>query len=276
MADSDLALATDAIAKLDSDKLRDIGCAGFPEGVRAASWKLLLLGVEAVDSRASLNGHKAYQLETSIALERQGSEVIKRIRGEVSRYCKARARVSFKAENLSACIENVVSAYLAQSRGQEYFPAMMADEASVYFCFIALMNLVDAYYSKKSLADRMAELSMLLRTLLPDLHSHFEEEEVDFKACASGWFQFFLSKELPLESLLRLWDTYLCAPDGFELHVYVCLAILSALKENLEELEQSEIHGVLLRLPNMDMDNIINQAMTLRDEVRIKKLVVPY
>ncbi|KAJ3348358.1 hypothetical protein HDU83_001374 [Entophlyctis luteolus] len=229
MADTDIALANDAIAKFDCDKLRDIGSCGFPE--------------------------------------------------EVSRYCKARAKLAFKADNLSVCIENVVSAYLTHTRSQEYSPAMVhlagpfayliPDETNVYFCFIAMMNSVDAYYDKKPLSDRASEFCMLVRTHLPDLHSHFEEEEIDFKVCANEWFQFFLSKELPLESLLRLWDTYFCGPDGLESHVYVCLAILSALKENLEELDQSEIQSVLLRLPYMDMDNIINHAMTLRDEIRM-------
>jgi hypothetical protein len=41
---------------------------------------------------------------------------------------------------------------------------------------------------------------------MPELHSHFEEEEVNFKECATSWFRYFLSKELPFEC--NLWISY--------------------------------------------------------------------
>ena len=66
--------------------------------------------------------------------------------------------------------------------------------------------------------------------------------------------------------VLRLWDTYFSCPEGLNLHVYVCLSILNYLKDELEELEQSEIHSVLSRLPLLDMDKIIIEAFRLKNE----------
>lgn len=40
---------------------------------------------------------------------------------------------------------------------------------------------------------------------------------------AASWFQFLLSRELPLDCVMRLWDTYFAGPDGLRLHIYVCL-----------------------------------------------------
>lgn len=86
-----------------------------------------------------------------------------------------------------------------------------------------------------------------------------------------SWLSYLLSRELPLECTLRLWDTYFSGSDGFDLHIYVCigtqldlshmnlrhlLAILVNCSESLVELEVSELKSFLQRLPYMDMDEV--------------------
>ncbi len=65
-----------------------------------------------------------------------------------------------------------------------------------------------------------------------------------------------LSKELPLDCVLRLWDTYFSCDEGFGLHIYTMLAILVHFHEDLMELEHSEIKGFLQHLPEMDIDQV--------------------
>ncbi|EFA83949.1 hypothetical protein PPL_03019 [Heterostelium album PN500] len=84
--------------------------------------------------------------------------------------------------------------------------------------------------------------------------NHFEEEEINSNDWAMSWLRYLLSVELPLECVLRLWDTYLSAQLGLDLHVFVCLAILINFSEELLELEHSEILGFLQHLPGIDMD----------------------
>ena len=107
---------------------------------------------------------------------------------------------------------------------------------------------------------------MLFRSLLPDLHRHFEEEEVDFKDFTTSWLSTLLAKELPIDCVLRLWDLYFSRNDGLHLHVYVCIAILNLHKETLEDLEQSEIRGLLMKLPLLDMDQVIMEAFRFKYE----------
>ncbi|KAJ3132840.1 hypothetical protein HK100_004896 [Physocladia obscura] len=247
----------DGETKIDLEKLRDVGRNGVPDEVRADTWKYLL-AVESPDKANEITKRLA-KTEKYVSTERQVSDVTKRIRGEVSRYYRARSK-SFGSFDQATGIENVVSAYLVHFPNQEYSPVLMSDEVDIFYSFSALMNLIDNHYQQVSMFDRVSEFLMLFRTLQPELHNHFEEEEVDFKECASSWFQYLLAKELPLDYL----------------HVYVCLAILTELKEHLEDLEQSEIRGVLLKLPNMDMDNILNQATTLRDQVMMKRMSDTY
>jgi hypothetical protein len=72
--------------------------------------------------------------------------------------------------------------------------------------------------------------------MIPDLYDHFMDEEIDVKDWLSNWFSNILSKELPLDCVLRLWDTYFSIEEanGLELHTFVCLAILLQCKEDLE------------------------------------------
>jgi hypothetical protein len=61
--------------------------------------------------------------------------------------------------------------------------------------------------------------------------------------------------------------------DDFSLHPYICLTILNILKESLEDLEQSEIRATLLKLPPIDIEQVISRALNLKEEVRELGLV---
>jgi hypothetical protein len=69
---------------------------------------------------------------------------------------------------------------------------------------------------------------------MPALYNHFQDEEVDTKEWIQSWIESLLSKQLPIECILRLWDTYFSSPEGLNNHVYVCLAILDHCKDDLE------------------------------------------
>jgi len=120
---------------------------------------------------------------------------------------------------------------------------------------------------------------MIIQSIQPELHNLFEEEEVtqnELREIYMSWLQYLLSKELPLDCVLRLWDTYFAtdAEQSFELHMYVCLAILDNCHEHLLELgDSSEIKGYLQHLPKMDMNKILTQANNLREEVRIRNII---
>jgi hypothetical protein len=70
---------------------------------------------------------------------------------------------------------------------------------------------------------------------------------------------------MSLECCLRLWDSYFAyAGSGFDLHVYVCLAILEHFQSDLLELDFPEIMAFLRHVPrNLDMDKIIHHAQCM-------------
>ena len=122
-------------------------------------------------------------------------------------------------------------------------------EAGMYFAFEKLMTLMARHSARHPLPRQVATFLTLFRTTLPELHSYFEEEEVDIIGFATNWLQHLLAGELRIEDLMRLWDTYFALPDFMDLHLYVCIAILTNCKDSLEELDRSETRSMLDSLP---------------------------
>ena len=59
-----------------------------------------------------------------------------------------------------------------------------------------------------------------------------------------------LLRELPLNATIRLWDTYLSEPDGFnKFHLYVCAAFLCRWKQELEL--KKDFQSILLFIQNV-------------------------
>ena len=149
----------------------------------------------------------------------------------------------------------------------QVFP--IADEGDIFYCFYALMRRRrhQRLFSARgdALARAVAHFLMLFRTLLPDLADFFESEEIDPKRWLHGWLQgLFARGELPMASVLRLWDVYLAC--GLDTHPYVCLAVLDLLQEELAELDGPEVVGYLSKLPDgVDVEQVLTRAVTIRE-----------
>ena len=59
---------------------------------------------------------------------------------------------------------------------------------------------------------------------LPSLAKHFERLHVDVKAVCSQWFLLVFVNVLPLESVLRVWDSFFI--EGSSILFRVALAVL--------------------------------------------------
>lgn len=278
---------------VEVDKLRDIAQHGIPDEVRGEVWKYLL-GVQHPDKSRELSmGKRKAQDYRDFNKEIPDTSTLNRIRAEVKRYQPDNE--FFRDKDVSLVFEHVIGAFLNNNRGAvDYYPALVHlcgplvislpdNESDVYYCFEALMSLLANALLERS--EAVARFSLLFRSILPELHSCFEDEEVEYAQWAAGWLRHLLAKELPLRSTLRLWDTYFSTSDGIGLHPYVCLgtgwllddvrssahatsaAVLKKFKDELEDLEHSEILSFLHRLPQMDMDQITMEAQNLKSEI---------
>ncbi|KAI8062644.1 rab-GTPase-TBC domain-containing protein [Gongronella butleri] len=225
---------------VDIDRLRILARHGVPQQIRGDVWKFLL-GVEQADRSKELSSSKERQEEYA-QIDKTDPDVAKRIRGEVSRY--QRKVRELEGKHYAEQFENVILAYLNTNRSVEYSPGMVALCAPFIYC---LDKEYDAYYC----FERMMQAI---------------DEEVDLNEWVTSWLQHLLAKEMTFDDLLRLWDVYFAIVDPLEFHPFICLSILRNVKEKLEDLEQSEIRTILLRLPCLNMRMIIAEAVNLRHE----------
>ncbi|WWC62170.1 uncharacterized protein I303_104763 [Kwoniella dejecticola CBS 10117] len=130
--------------------------------------------------------------------------------------------------------------------------------------FLGFQKLTNRLKSFPSIPSRLASFLTLFRIALPELHSYCEDEQVPYVQVAMSWMTTLLAKEMWLGDILRLWDAYLASDDMFALHCYVCVAILATCKETLEELDGSEAKLMLLDLPPLDVDRLLQDAANLR------------
>jgi hypothetical protein len=136
------------------------------------------------------------------------------------------------------------------------FVKCIRSEAGIFFAFEKLMSMIEKHNAQHPLPSRIATFLMLFRTQLPELYAYFDEEEVDVIGLASAWMRHLLAAEMRIEDLMRLWDTYFAVPDPLDLHMYVCIAILTNFNDALEELDQSEAKNMLFSLPPLDVDRV--------------------
>ncbi|KAL7410315.1 hypothetical protein BDY24DRAFT_400128 [Mrakia frigida] len=137
-------------------------------------------------------------------------------------------------------------------------------EAGVYWGWGEWRGKMDAYFTENPLPNRLATFMSLFRSTLPELYDYFETEEVPIIEIASRWLTSLFSQEMTLPDLSRLWDTYFSHPSPFELHIFVCLSVLTTCNDTLEELDQGEVKQMLLHLPRLDIDRILHEASNLR------------
>ncbi|OAD76042.1 hypothetical protein PHYBLDRAFT_35737 [Phycomyces blakesleeanus NRRL 1555(-)] len=264
---------------VDLERLRILARHGIPTQLRGEVWKYLL-GVEQADRSKELSNSKTRTNEYQ-QMDKIDPEVSKRIRGEVSRYQRRVPELDNK--RYAETFENIIIAYLNTNHDIEYNPALVSlcapfiyaldKECDAYFCFERMMQAIEEYGVNNPLKERVASFMTLFRYVLPELCNYFEEEEVDLNEWITSWLQHLLAKEMQFENLVRLWDSYFAMSDPLEFHPFLCLSILRNAKENLEDLEQSEIRTVLLRLPPMNMSMVIADAFNLRHETLERQMI---
>eukprot|EP01134_Creolimax_fragrantissima_P007659 CFRG7659T1 len=258
---------------VDVRTMRELAVHGIPSEVRAEVWKYLL-EVAAADMAQELANSEDRQKQFK-RFQNDYNEHLKRISGEISRYHQEMP--VFKSTQTKEVFLKTVTIYLSRNPQQQHDPTLIHlagmfvyvyhdSPSELYFCFEAMMErhgFENPDNANRALSDFMNYFRMSMR----ELYYHFEDEEVDARDWALSWMKSLLSVELPLECSVRLWDTYFASENGFELHPYVCLAILRYLREDLQDYERDEIIDRLLHLPVLDMDMILAQANSIRQEL---------
>lgn len=150
-------------------------------------------------------------------------------------------------------------------------------EADVYWCLTNLLaGIQDHYTSDQPGVQRMVmRLEDLVTRMDVELTNHLKNVGVEFIQFAFRWMNCLLLREFKLESVVRLWDTYLSEGDGagfamgFEtFHVYVCAAFLCQFSDILRNMDFDDLFGFMQNVPtshwsDSDIEILLSQAFVL-------------
>ncbi|CAX42308.1 GTPase-activating protein, putative [Candida dubliniensis CD36] len=118
-------------------------------------------------------------------------------------------------------------------------------EADTYWCLSRLLeNITDNYiHQQPGIIRQVNELKNLISKIDVELLNHFEQEGIEFIQFSFRWMNCLLMRELPMQLIIRMWDTYLSeTPLGFNtFHTYVCAAFLIKFSSDLKEKDFQEI-----------------------------------
>lgn len=142
-------------------------------------------------------------------------------------------------------------------------------EADAYFCFEAVMTEMGPCYipgdaATDGISIQLRELQALLRIKDPHLEGHLERLGVDPRFYGLRWIRLWLSQEFPLPDCLSLWDSFLTAEVRLPWIRYVCVAMLTRIRERLLNADFTECMKTLLNYPACDISELLRIADKLR------------
>ncbi|CAN3502287.1 GTPase-activating protein Gyp1p [Diutina catenulata] len=118
-------------------------------------------------------------------------------------------------------------------------------EADTYWCLAKLLeNITDSYiHEQPGIHRQVSELRVLTSKIDVDLLNHFDREGIEFLQFSFRWMNCLLMREMSINLIIRMWDTYLSeTPLGFNhFHVYVCAAFLIKFSPQLKQMDFQEI-----------------------------------
>eukprot|EP01116_Phalansterium_solitarium_P011618 TRINITY_DN27359_c0_g1_i1.p1 TRINITY_DN27359_c0_g1~~TRINITY_DN27359_c0_g1_i1.p1 ORF type:complete len:282 (+),score=33.46 TRINITY_DN27359_c0_g1_i1:13-858(+) len=265
----------DAEVSVDLGKLIDIAKHGIPGKVRGEVWEYLL-EVSKPDKSEEMKQDRKHT-QDYMEIDKSSTDVRKSVQHHLKRYNPKMA--FFHSPAIQQRFENIMCSHHNYDGGSDVssigglvamlgpFVYCMKKESQQFWCFQAFMKKRARHFDADSINRQLSRFMMCFRSILPELFNHFEEEELSPKHYIVDWLKYLLAPNLRLECIMRLWDTYFSIPNGFDLHIYVCIAILSHCSEALMELEMFELKLFLQHLPMIDMDEIISKAHNIRLEV---------
>ena len=142
-------------------------------------------------------------------------------------------------------------------------------EADTYWCLSKLLETITDNYihEQPGIIRQVKDLRNLISKIDIELLEHFDEEGIEFLQFSFRWINCLLMRELRLDLIVRMWDTYLSEyPLGFNnFHVYVCAAFLIKFSDELKKKDFQEIIIFLQNPPTAewterDIEMILSEA----------------
>lgn len=142
-------------------------------------------------------------------------------------------------------------------------------EADTYWCLSKLLETITENYihEQPGIIRQVNELRILISKIDIDLLRHLDNEQVEFIQFSFRWMNCLLMRELSLNLIIRMWDTYLSeTPLGFSnFHIYTCAAFLIKFSNDLKNMHFQDILLFLQNPPTQqwtekDIEMMLSEA----------------
>ncbi|KAK8800552.1 hypothetical protein WA158_006870 [Blastocystis sp. Blastoise] len=152
-------------------------------------------------------------------------------------------------------------------------PKVVLDEveADTYWCLSRLLDGIHDHYTfdQPGIQKMMRLLEEITQSVDEELDEHLQSEGLQYMQFAFRWMNCLLIREFSLQTVIRLWDTYLSEENGFDTyHVYVCACYL---KQGRDQLLSMDFQSMLLYLQNPSKEwdtekteDLLSQAFILK------------
>lgn len=111
---------------------------------------------------------------------------------------------------------------------------LLLDPEDAFWLLIAITeHQLNNYYDAGLIGAQVDQfvLKDLLKHKAPDIHQHFEMNEVEITSLTLNWFMAIFIDSVPFETLLRIWDCFLL--EGSKVLFRFALAILIINRESI-------------------------------------------
>lgn len=253
---------------LDVERLRFLSYHGVPDELRGTVWKIL---IPKLCANVSFGEDEAPQSKMTKA------EIAKIIKDSAATY--QLEEPFFRKPVVREKLEKYALNYYETRRWETNTkPELVVHYLGPFLytlrkndvepCFLTFMEALDAHNSTANKERCFRKFMSLFRSELPQLCAFFEDEELEPRRWVISWHQSLFAKQLSFRCLLRLWDSYFsCGPESnlFELHLYVCLALLKFYQSDMLDKAYPEIRAFMERIPDIDVERVVAQAQNLME-----------
>jgi hypothetical protein len=145
-------------------------------------------------------------------------------------------------------------------------------EADAFFCFTNLMAEIRDNFCKSldssdmGIVNRIHQLNELLKKKDLELWQDLENKKLNPQFYSFRWLTLLLSQEFELPDVLRLWDSLFSDTNRFEFLLYVCCAMLIAVREKLFDGDFADNLKMLQQYPPTDLHTIITLATEVKEQ----------
>lgn len=128
------------------------------------------------------------------------------------------------------------------------FLYVVQDEVDAFWLFANWMDELEGVFSlhQPGMLTKLSALGVLIRFVEPNLMAHLEQQESEHLMFCFSWLLVSFKREFALPDLLRMWDVLFSKHLSCDFSIFVCAAMIDALREPIMEgkLKGDEILGL--------------------------------